>query len=573
MVKKSTKRNDEVRQSYVATRMSLPLFMASRNRIKKENMPRVAKQFKLAGRHYNEECLKENTKESFSKATFDHYRHITGFDKTPKNPYPERRRLKIDRSMTKWKNWQLPPNHYGIPPIPFLRLRGTQGTMFAKPHTNHSRVSIKQPPYRFYELPAEISRIYKRENLQKGIFLSNARDRRPTTHAMISNLSGCWRDPKDPGPCDTHTNVYEMAANASPITKTTRPNPHLFMLHSCVPTKPSRIIPRHISMDPAPGRYCIDYPDVCPCPAGKQSVPKLQLLIDDQKRLKFRRQPFERISRKKLCEPDWRHVAGQGHRHIFMMNKKDKPKPAKKAASSKKQGKPISMFADAKYINMLSQPQRQDISIRLFPVPPYVPKIKYNCAAKRVSRKQLKNNKKIAFNSGQERWKDADRPLQLTSRQLEAIKEKLPPERRLMDHPLDLPEQITSRLAQVPDHQRVTFMPKLRKRLFKFLPIPGARVLVTDSDVRPEIAFDPDHPTGLYRKRIDETTFFKDSVLRAMYNKDGDLPAETSNVNVSTSREQVAFERQSMSSHRGTVTLVDQAEDKGRTASGISVHN
>ncbi|KAH8253303.1 hypothetical protein KR032_004693, partial [Drosophila birchii] len=510
------------RQHFVATRMSLPLFMVSRNRIRKDNLASVGKQFKLASRHYTENCRKESHIEAASKATFDHYQHITGYDKQPKNPYPEKRPLRAERSLTHWRSWQLPPNHYGVPPQPFLRLRGTKGTVFAKPHTNHSRVSIKPPPYHFYELAPGIDRLFNRENQEKGKFLSNARDHRPTTRCMISSVSGCWRNPLDPGPCDTHTDYYELQANAAPITKSSRPNPHLFGYQSCVPTQINQRIRRHISMEPAPGRYCTSYPNVCPCPAGKTSVPGLQLLIDDQKRRKFRRQPFERISRKTLCEPDWRHVTGQGHRHIFIMAQKDKPKPQKKPSPGKKPGKLINLFADAKYINMLSQPQRNKISIRKFALPPYVPKITYNCAAKRVVRKQLKNNKKIAFNSGQERWKDGERPMQLTTRQLEAIKAKLPPERRLIDHPIEIPEDMPSRLTHVPDHQRVTYMPKLRKRLFKFLPIPAARVLVTDSDIRPDIVFDPDHPTGLYRRKIEESMFFKDSVLRAIENKENE---------------------------------------------------
>ncbi|KAH8308819.1 hypothetical protein KR059_002080, partial [Drosophila kikkawai] len=538
--KPAPKIQNEDRQNFVATRMSLPLFMVSRNRIRKDNLASVGKQFKLAGQHYNVDCRKENHLEAASNATFDRYRHITGYDKRPENPYPERRPLRADRSMTKWRSWQLPPNHYGVPPEPFLRLRGTKGTVFAKPHTNHSRVSIKPPPYHFYEIPPETDRLFNRENQQKGKFLSNARDQRPTTRAMISSLSGCYRDPMDPGPCETHTDFYELNANATPITKTASPNPHLFGRRSCVPAQINQKIRRHISMEPAPGRYTISYPNVCPCPAGKTSVPALQLLIDKQKRLKFRRLPFERISRKTLCEPDWRHVPGQGHRHIFIMGQRDKPKPPKKpsAAASKKPGKLIDMFADSKYMNMINQPYRHNISIRVLPVPSYVPKITYNCAAKRVVRKQLKNNKKIAFNSGQERWKDAERPMQLTNRQLDAIKAKLPAERRLIDHPIDIPEDLTSRLTHVPDHQRVTYMPKLRKRLFKFLPIPTARVLVTDSDIRPNIVFDPEKPTGLYRRKIEESMFFKDSVLQAMENKENELGGGTS-VNTSASQSQM----------------------------------
>ncbi|KAH8290897.1 hypothetical protein KR054_006861, partial [Drosophila jambulina] len=525
--KPKEKIQNEERQNFVATRMNLPLFMVSRNRIRKINLASVGKQFKLAGQHYNEDCRKENRE---SNATFDKYRHITGYDKQPKNPYPERRPLRADRGMTQWRSWQLPPNHYGVPPQPFLRLKGNKGTVFAKPHTNHSRVSIKPPPYHFYEIQPEIDRLFHRENQQKGKFLSNARDHRPTSRVMISSLAGCWRDPLDPGPCETHTDFYEMQANAAPITKAERPNPHLFERRSYLPTTINPRIRRHISMEPAPGRYNTSYPNVCPCPAGKTSVSGLQLLIDKQKMLKFRRLPFERISRKNCCEPDWRHVIGQGHRHIFMMGPQDKPKPPKKvsAAASKKPGKLINMFADSKYINMLSQPQRHNISIRIFPVPVYEPKITYNCAAKRIARKQLKNNKKIAFNSGQERWKDAERPMQLTTRQLEAIKAKLPPSRRLVDHPIEIPENLASKLTHVPDHQRVTYMPKLRKRLFKFLPIPAARVLVTDSDIRPDIVFDPENPTGLYRRKIEESMFFKDSVLQAIENKESEPPEDLS---------------------------------------------
>ncbi|XP_002018341.2 uncharacterized protein LOC6593112 [Drosophila persimilis] len=541
MHKLPQKLKNEDRQSFVATRMSVPLFMLSRNRIREDELPQLKSQFKLAGKHYNQDCKKENRGEGASKATFDHYRHVTGYDKQPKNPYPERRSLRIDRTMTTWKGWQLPPNHYGVPPVPYLRKKGSKGTTFAKQHTNHARVSTKPPPFKFYDLPSEIERLFKRDNLQKGIFLSNARDRPATTRFMVSSETGCWRNPADPGPADTHSNIHEVQKNMVPVTKTARPNPHLFLRQSCVPTKPSFMMRRHITFEPGPGRYGTSYAISCPCPSGKISKPGLQLLIDEQKRLKFRRLPYKRIKKERYCDPDWGHVQGGGHQHIFLMSEKDKPKPKKKDAIAKKEAKKpeknLTLFADAKYVNMVTNPLHIPISVRNFPVPEYVPKIVYNCVAKRAVRKQLKNNKKIAFNSGQERWKDAERPLQLTARQLEAIKESLPEDRRLIDRPVVLPStEITGKLFHVPDHQKVTFMPKLRKRLFKFLPIPGAKVLVTDGDIRPNIVFDPDHPSGLYRKRLDETKFFKDSVLKLLAEKrsTADLATATSMVSMAS---------------------------------------
>ncbi|XP_022224573.2 uncharacterized protein LOC111075538 [Drosophila obscura] len=580
MHKKPPKLNNEDRQNFVATRMSVPLFMLSRNRIREDTLPQVKKQFKLAGKHYNQDCKKENRGEGASKATFDHYRHITGYDKLPKNPYPERRALRISRTMTTWKGWQLPPNHYGVPPVPYLTKMGSKGTRFAKPHTNHSRVSIRPPPFKFYDLPAEIERLFKRDNLQKGIFLSNARDRPATTRFMVCSETGCWRNPSDPGPADTHTNIYEVQKNMAKVKKTARPNPHLFLRQSCVPTKPSLMLRRHITFEPGPGRYGTSYADACPCPSGKISKPGLQLLIDEQKRLKFRRLPYRRIKRERYCEPDWAHVKGGGHKHIFLMSKEDQPKPKKKDVLAKKEAKKpekekhLNLFADAKYINMVTNPLHIPISVRNFPVPEYVPKIVYNCVAKRAVRKQLKNNKKIAFNSGQERWKDADRPLQLTARQLEAIKESLPEERRLIDHPVLLPSaQITGKLFHVPDHQKVTFMPKLRKRLFKFLPIPGAKVLVTDGDIRPNIVFDPDHPSGLFRRQLDEKLFFKDSVLKLLDAKksSGDLTTAASMLSTASHQTTANAEGAEEAGATEATEAVDAAEDPGQRTGTVVV--
>lgn len=402
---------------------------------------------------------------------------------------------------------------------------------------------------------------------------------------MVADLSTCWHNPNDPGPADTHTNTYEINARMSPAVKRTPENPHLFLPQSCVPSKRSEMLRRNISFEPGPGRYDIRYPNVCPCDKGKKSMPMLTVMIEKQKRFKFRRLPYVRINSRKYCEPDWQHVIGHGHRHIFQMGKHDLPMPQikKQLVKGKKAEKQLKMFADGKYLNMLVNPRHYIISFRDFPIAPYVPRIIYNCVAKRVARKQLRNNKKIAFLSGQERWKDGARPLQLTQRQLEAIKERLPMERRLCDQPLVLREsRIISKLHHVPHHLRNTYMPKLRKRLFKFLPIPGARVLVTDSDIRPDLHFDRENPTGMYNRKLDETLFYRDAVLLEMQqglDKKAEVSEEKTNLEPTNSATGSNFSRQSNPSmmrqsasraslkrsiSKGNVMLLNPSETRAR---------
>lgn len=115
----------------------------------------------------------ENRGEEFSASTYKHYRHISGFDKTQTETYPQPRPLSCDRAMTTWRGYHQAPNRYGVLPVPYLRLKGSQGAVFAKMHVHKSRVSIKPPPFRFYAMPKEIDRFFRPENKQKGIFLTS----------------------------------------------------------------------------------------------------------------------------------------------------------------------------------------------------------------------------------------------------------------------------------------------------------------------------------------------------------------------------------------------------------------
>lgn len=385
---------------------------------------------------------------------------------------------------------------------------------------------------------------------------------------MVMDLNGCWRDPQDPGPVDTYYALHQIKHEMHPITTTPTPNPHLFLRNSSVPTKRDVRIRRNISFEPGPGRYDIRFPNMCPCARGRKIMPRLSVLIDKQKRFKFRRLPYKPIKSSKYCEPDWQHVVGKGHKHIFMMGKHDLPQTQyKKLIKSKKtdEAKPLKMFADGKYLNMLVNPVRWPISTRDFPVPPYVPKIVYNSIAKRVIRKQLRNNKKIAFNSGQERWTDGPRVIMLTQSQLEELKMSLPEDRRLYDHPMQLREsRMVSRLHHVPEHMKVRYQPKLRKRLFKFLPIPGARVLVTDSDIRPDLVFDPDNPTGFYNRKIDEKEYYRDSVLAEMELEGPEKPEKTASLtSLRTNRSVVSsMSGRSVKGSKVAVTLLNPSEER-----------
>lgn len=309
--------------------------------------------------------------------------------------------------------------------------------------------------------------------------------------------------------------VFFCPCSATKI-KEKLPNPHIFLRYSSVPRKENAIHKRNISFAPGPGRYDTRFPNTCSCLRKKLIYqPGLQLMIDREKRLKFRRQRYVKIKVKKYCAPDWRHVIGHGHTYLF---KHIPPKPFEKprlkmAKDPKKSDRQYRLYPDARYIGMINDPAHQIISERLEALKIRPVRIVFNCMSKRIVRRQLRNNKKIAFNSGQERFKDAERAPLLTASEQEAKKKLLPIERQLHDYPITTRRisQIPGKLHETPQHMKPAFELELRKRLFKFLPLPSAKVLVTEADLKPDS--DESYVTAtFFGKELNIMDYLKDSV-------------------------------------------------------------
>ncbi|TMW48335.1 hypothetical protein DOY81_006586, partial [Sarcophaga bullata] len=489
---------------FVPTRFSCPLFMVSRNSLKYTRCKDLEKYIAKNVNLYDNDREKE-----FEATTLKHFQNILGIEEyCTASKLTPRLEFKAIVSRDREKSWQLPPNRYDILKIPFIHSRGLGGAFWQKEHTHQSRPrpNVRQPQFRFYDLPKATEKMSGPCHRANGIFLSNARDQRPTSRCMVSNIGTCYKDPTEPGPT-TYTPAHEERG----VYKSTKKlNPHLFYRLSSVPVKKNSIYGQHISFTAAPGRYEVRYVRVCPCSSKFIYQPGIDLLIENEKRKKFRRLPYEKIKRKLYASPDLRHIKGKGFTHLFKG-----VKPIAKVIASTEQEvkkKNLKLYPDAKYITMITKPIRTPLSVRKEPLIDLPPRIKYNCIAKRITRKQLRSNKKIAFNSGQERFRDSYHLPILTQTQQDLIKQSLPLERQFRDHPImnKSPSEIQTKIFFTPKHMLPHFVPKLRKKLFKFLPLPQAKVLVTEDDTNVK---DTD-TSGYYLNQIDPKNFFKDVVTQ-----------------------------------------------------------
>uniref|UniRef100_A0A1A9ZBK5 Uncharacterized protein n=1 Tax=Glossina pallidipes TaxID=7398 RepID=A0A1A9ZBK5_GLOPL len=389
------------------------------------------------------------------------------------------------RSISVYKPWQMAPNRYDTLKEMYASFKGSGGAYWKKLSKGKVKVRTNEAKgqFKFYNLPTVMDSIWSKANKHKGVIGGNARQRKATSRIMISNMSGCYRNPNEPSP----NSYYTPLKWEKEIFQTwEKQNPHLFCRHTSAPAKKNSCHPRHISFSPAPGRYEIRYQKVCACSPHLIYQPEIQLLIDREKRNKFRRLPYVKIKARLYCSPDWRHVHGRGFRHLF----KGAPPRASKKTTTKKESKSKKEikvnYADAKYIHSLSDPSRRLISLRSEPLPQILPRIEFNTLRKPIIRKTLRINKKIVFGSGQPRWKDGKCAVQtLTIAQLEALKETLPLERQLRDHPImsKASDEITSRLHEVARKGPVMEIPKSLKD-FKFSALPDPKILVTSDDIR-----------------------------------------------------------------------------------------
>ncbi|XP_065369888.1 uncharacterized protein LOC135962082 [Calliphora vicina] len=491
---------------FTAPRFSLPLFIATRNRIKYTKFNELWKYLKKNVHIYAKHIDKE-----FERTTIQHFQHVVGINKSlPSLTSHQNGKVPENYSMKNLrKSWHLPPNRYDINKKPYSSKRGIGGAYWPKIHVHQAKPlsNIREPHVRFYNLPSITEKLFAPCLRTKGVFLSNARERRATDRCMVSNIGTCYKNPSEPGPT-TYNPYFTKFKTTSLKTNLEKANPHLFYRLSIVPVKKNNIHIPHISFTGAPGRYEIRYPNICPCSSKLVYQPQIDLIIEKEKRNKFRRLSYETIKARHYTSPDWRHVKGRGFRRLFTG-----VKPFKHIALSVQEGKKpknIQLYPDSKYIGMINHPSRTPLSLRPKNISSAAPPIKFNCIAKKVTRKQLRNNKKIAFNSSQERFRDGYRLPVLTQMQQEQLKLTLPLERQFRDNPIinKRPSEIKSKLYQTPKHMLPNYEPKLRKKIFKFQPLPQAKVLVTESDTNSNET----SKEGFYLKMLEAKNFFKDNV-------------------------------------------------------------
>ncbi|XP_017486203.1 PREDICTED: uncharacterized protein LOC108374716 [Rhagoletis zephyria] len=515
----STK-NRETRVHIVSTPLNLPLFLSERTSFRHDNRHTIPSYIKKKRQFFTKHCIEDKDIETRNERDL---KNRVGIYSPRVEPCTDLHITKMSRDLAKDKPWQLPPNTYDISKEPYGSKRGYLGSYWRKiPQKMENIYELRSKPegpsnegqWRFYELPRDTERFLSPANKHKGIFLTNARDRRATARCMISNPSMIYRNPSEPSPAHYDPLLHELAYNVSPQTQQEFPNPHIFLPHTCVPEKPMSHIRRHTSFEPAVGRYEVRYPKHCPC--GKKNLtPGLRLIIEREKRLKFRRLPYRKINVNRHCSPDWDHVIGGGHRHLFQTKGKARVPTRKK--TPERRVRSLLMFPDSKYINMINSPHREYLSIRPGGMPTAPMQIRFNCISKRVIRRQLRINKKIVFNSGSERFPDLDiRPVMFTATQLERLKQSLPPERQLRDYPVMRKRlsEITSQLHKTPAHMKPAYEPKLRKRLFKFQPLPEPKVLVSEKELLPSTMLSPELKF-FYGKPVNPYDFMKGGVLKA----------------------------------------------------------
>ncbi|XP_073846385.1 uncharacterized protein [Musca autumnalis] len=498
---------DTTATKFISNSLNLPLFMASRVRFRKPIERNTIKGY-IGNRKslYLSELEDENNEANdLFRLRKYHYLFSSAQD-TKMHPCVDRIE-NPNTSSTKEKSWQLPPNRYKQDYRPFECRTGLKGAYWRKlPTTKPLKRIAKKPNYRLYDLPKETEKMATSCHCHKGQFLSNAREKRATTRCMIANPLTAYKDPKEPAP-NTYNPKPVGKTYISPNLSNLHPNPHIFYRKSIVPLKPNSIHRPHISFLPGPGRYETRYRNICPCPAKRKYLPELELLVEREKRHKFRRLPYTKLKASLYCSPDWRHIKGGGYKRLFAATTGPQKRSVVAEDIAKGKARLVKLFHDAKYINMILDPPHDVGTFREEPMPQLPTRITFDRMVKVIIRKQLRSNRKLAFGSSVDRWKDDERPAVLTAQQVKELKEKLPVDRRIQNKPVMVKkqEEIKTKLLETPVHMLPNYVPKLRKRLFKFSPMPNAKILTSERDIRP--AEPAKH--GYFFQPLNETLFFK----------------------------------------------------------------
>lgn len=240
-------------------------------------------------------------------------------------------------------------------------------------------------------------------------------------------------------------------------------------------------------MIPGPGRYTPEFP-ACPCPKGTNYSAERERLLEII--VRHNRPVPPKLQMKSCRSPEMRNIRGNGHTFVFrskvirLLNIASTKKRMRKAAARHNM---LQMEHDAKYIKMITQPERQPVSklpFNLDELQLKPGKIRFNTIERASKRTKLRNNKRIAFMSGCPRW-SVNAMQQLVADKLAARRpvHKSPNVHRYPPwHPAPLSQPAGERLLTMPSRY-IDLMPVIDnsdKMKYTFEPLPPPRILVQD---------------------------------------------------------------------------------------------
>lgn len=219
------------------------------------------------------------------------------------------------------------------------------------------------------------------------------------------------KNPLDPAPNHYNPKNYCMGAfkSSQKNLNITKKNFYKFYPMTTVP-ETENIFTKLKSLQPGPGRY---NPDIigCPCKRGYFYDPDLILELEKEKHLRLRRKLFKNnINTEKLCcSGKIRNIKGHGHTSIFNSKSKRLVKISNLMGKITKVDKHVSLYHDTKYIQMICNPRRDQISFSLTDeITPQIKSLRFNTIERPKMRCKLRMNRKIAFMASQPRFKDLE---------------------------------------------------------------------------------------------------------------------------------------------------------------------
>lgn len=261
------------------------------------------------------------------------------------------------------------------------------------------------------------------------------------------------------------------------------------------------VIHKHCKSEEAgPGRYN-PKEIMCACGARYLYDPEIFWKFQEAKQRRFRRLPFKKVPFSRYCShPHLRHIEGHGHTRLFRQIA-----GASSMAAKGKETKTTKMalYATAEYIKMITKPTRDNVSH--WPVGTVFRKpkvIRYDTLRKKLRRKQLKVNRKVAFQSGCPRFPGDEvipKVFPPTESELELKKKR----KIFHQNPPDF-KKTKPRLFEVPDRFMVSSI-VAKERQFVFSRLPPPKVLLTEAECK--------YLGDLRSEKLKPEAFFKDEFL------------------------------------------------------------